>query len=115
LIEHTQLTKLELISSGVTGAFRFPYFIHAGVFDAITTIIAITIGFSKLNPVVIALLPNYIALLPAFLVLLAYLRSLTVILLFKENRYFKPMMWLSLYFPGLFNMTGISMLYFQNL
>lgn len=92
-------------------AFHFPYFIHAGILDALTTIIALNIGFSELNPIITSLFPSYVFAIPAVLILLAYLRSFMVIILFKKSKYFKPMMWFSLYFPGLFNITGIVFYY----
>ncbi len=107
------MIKLQPVSLTFLKAFHFPYFIHAGILDAITTIIALNVGFSELNPVVASLFPNYVVAIPAFLILLAYLRSLTVLFLFKNSRYLKPMIWFSLYFPSLFNMVGIILFYYQ--
>lgn len=103
--------KIQLLSPKLSEAFYFPYFIHAGILDAVTTIIALNIGFSELNPVIVLLFPNYVFGIPAVLVLLAYLRSLSVILLFKKSKYFKSMLWFSMYFPSLFNITGIFLFY----
>lgn len=87
--------------------FLFPYFIHAGVSDAITTVFALNIGMAEINPLVVQLYPENIAFLPGTLIAFAYLRALSAILLFKKKRHIKIALWVTLYFPAGFNIINI--------
>lgn len=92
-------------------AFVYPYFIHAGIADAVTTIFALQIGFSELNPLISMLFPTQIGLIPATLVVFAYLRALSAVWMFKKKKNIKIMLWFSLYFPATFNTINITIHY----
>lgn len=97
----------------LTQTFLFPYFIHAGLSDAITTVFALNMGFSELNPFISVLFPVHVYLIPAALVAFAYFRALSAVWLFKKKRDAKIMLWITLYFPAAFNIIVI-MWFFLN-
>lgn len=99
---------MKTIKQKLVDAFVYPYFIHAGIADAVTTIFALQLGFSELNPLISMLFPTHIGLIPATLVAFAYLRSLSAVWLFKKKKNIKIMLWFSLYFPAVFNTINIA-------
>lgn len=104
---------MKTIKEKLVQAFIYPYFIHAGIADAVTTIFALQLGFSELNPLISILFPTQIALIPATLVAFAYLRALSAVWIFKKKKNIKAMLWFSLYFPAAFNIVNISWHYFN--
>ncbi len=97
------------IKGKLVQAFLFPYFIHAGISDALTTVFALWIGLMELNPIVSVLYPNNLALIPAVLIAFAYGRTLSAIILFKKVRQIKIALWFVLYFPAGFNIVNIGL------
>ncbi|NIP62683.1 MAG: hypothetical protein GWN01_03575 [Nitrosopumilaceae archaeon] len=90
-------------------AFLYPYFIHAGISDAITTIFALNIGMMELNPLVSILYPENLVFMPAVLIAFAYGRTLAAMVLFKNMRQVRLALWFVLYFPAGFNIVNISL------
>jgi hypothetical protein len=98
---------MKTITEKLVHAFVYPYFIHVGIADAVTTIFALQLGFSDLNPLISILFPTQIGLIPATLVAFAYLRALSAVWLFKKKKNSRIMLWISLYFPAVFNIINI--------
>ncbi|QLH08353.1 hypothetical protein DSQ19_01635 [Candidatus Nitrosotenuis sp. DW1] len=98
---------MKAIKEKLEQAFIYPYFIHAGIADAVTTIFALQLGFSELNPLISMLFPTQIGLIPATLVAFAYLRTLSAVWMFKKKKNIRIMLWISLYFPAVFNVFNI--------
>ena len=89
--------------------FLYPYFIHAGMSDAITTMFALQIGMVELNPIVSGLYPENTWLMPAVLIAFAYGRALSAVVLFKNLRHIRAALWFVLYFPAGFNVINITL------
>lgn len=104
---------MKTVKERLEQAFVYPYFIHAGIADAVTTIFSLQLGFSELNPLISILFPTQIYLIPATLVMFAYVRALSAVWLFKKKKNLKVMLWVSLYFPAAFNIVNISWHYFN--
>lgn len=105
---------MKTIKEKLVQAFVYPYFIHAGIADAVTTIFALQLGFSEMNPLISVLFPTQIGLIPATLVAFAYLRALSAVWMFKKKKDVRIMLWVSLYFPAAFNLTNILWYYSQS-
>ena len=109
--KHGRFSK-RAIKQKLIDAF-YPPFIHAGISDAITTVIGLNMGLVELNPLIANLYPTQIVLIPAVLIAFAYGRALSAILLFRSKKYLKPMLWFTLYFPAIFNAINIIWFYFH--
>lgn len=97
------------LKSKLRHVFLYPYFIHAGISDAITTVFALNIGMVEINPIVSILYPDNLGLMPAVLIAFAYGRALGAVVLFKNLRQVKIALWFVLYFPAGFNIVNIAL------
>ncbi|WP_155991327.1 DUF5658 family protein [Candidatus Nitrosotenuis uzonensis] len=103
--------RTQPIYQNLSQSLHFTYFIHAGLLDAITTFFGMQLGFFELNPLVAMLYPEQMFFMPAVLIGLSFMRTYTILWLFKNHRHFRSMLWFTMYFPPTFNVANIILHY----
>lgn len=86
---------------------KWDHILLGGSLDGLTTLIAISLSFNELNPLINHLLPEHVHLVPFILVEMAFLRYVVVFQLFKRSRYLNYAVYFTLYFLPIWNTSVI--------
>ncbi|WP_367277448.1 DUF5658 family protein [Nitrosopumilus sp.] len=86
---------------------KWDHILLGGSLDGLTTLIAISLSFNELNPLINHLLPEHVYLVPFVLVEMAFLRYVVVFQLFKRSKYLNYAVYFTLYFLPIWNTSVI--------